>query len=549
MLKQIGSNIQSKQQQIKYQQEIKQEPPFITHDVTTTYRKIISITYSFRDHAPIPDSAKALIQLILQQDPGKRPTLDEILAHPFINNGGTIPRLLPVSTLTTAPNASYIKQYAPSATNIKANQQSFPTGTEVFGSSRKQMAKGQTTTNMNKGLNNFANENNNKMFDAQKNVATNNPSNQFMSTANLQKNSKNLNSNFNQNDFNQTDQRSTTSKGQTGTQQGLCNKQKTANAEENNQIDGSKKNLWVVQFVDYSSKYGLGYLLSNQSAGVVFNDTTKFILDLKAQYFEYIYKKESDEITEKYPLTEFPQELQKKVTLLKHFSHYLMTEVNKRVCADNGQTQAALYYDSKFQMQPNQPLPYLKKWMQTRHAIIFHLSNKIVQVQFSDKTVILLNSTNKIISFMNKKGERFHYPLADAMNSTNQGMTKRLRQTKEILTHLLKNNQRQNTNDDQGKNPENNIAPANYMPQNEPNYNKYGMTATMENEQFPKLNEQKLKAMTSQKSLTEKDQLMYNVGTFNNGGKTPSQQKNPSIAGYPSAQQQPAQPADKNQKK
>lgn len=41
---------------------------------------------------------------------------------------------------------------------------------------------------------------------------------------------------------------------------------------------------------------------------------------------------------------------------------------------------------------------------------------------------------------MNKKSERFHYPLADAMNSTNTDMTKRLKYTKEILTHLLKNN-------------------------------------------------------------------------------------------------------------
>ncbi|EAR82871.2 Serine/Threonine kinase (macronuclear) [Tetrahymena thermophila SB210] len=561
------------------------KPPFETHDVKTTYRKIKSNQYSFPDHAPIPDSAKALIQLILQQDPAKRPTLDEILAHPFINNGGTIPRLLPVSTLTTAPNTSYIKQYAPSASNIKANQQSMQIGTEVFGSSRKEMTKSQTTTNMNKAL--FQNENGNKVLDGQKNQATSNPSNQFMSTANLQQNSKNLNSNFNQNDFNQTDQRPTTSKVQTGTQQGLYNKQQTGtqdpnnkqqqgnkyqsvqnlmsmnktdgfqnpqnqqqlNGEENNQIDGSKNNLWVVQYVDYSSKYGLGYLLSNQSAGVVFNDTTKIILDPKAEYFEYIYKKDQDEITEKHSLTEYPTDLQKKVTLLQHFRHYLMTEVNKKVCAENGSTQATLYNDSKFQMQPNQPLPYLKKWMQTRHAIMFRLSNKIVQVQFSDKTEILLNSTDKIVSFMNKKGERFHYPLADAMNSTNQDMTKRLRYTKEILTHLLKNNQRQNTNDEQGNNAANSVAPPDDMPQNEPNYNKYGMTATMENEQFPKLNEQKLKGMTSQKSLTEKDQLIYNMTGFNNGSKTPSQQKNPSVTAYPNAQQQPAQLADKNQKK
>ena len=41
---------------------------------------------------------------------------------------------------------------------------------------------------------------------------------------------------------------------------------------------------------------------------------------------------------------------------------------------------------------------------------------------------------------MNKKGERSHYPLADAMASNNVDMTKRLRYTKDILVHLLRNN-------------------------------------------------------------------------------------------------------------
>lgn len=85
---------------------------------------------------------------------------------------------------------------------------------------------------------------------------------------------------------------------------------------------------------------------------------------------------------------------------------------------------------------------------------------------------------------MNKKSERFHYPLADAMNSSNTDMTKRLRYTKEILTHLLKSNQK-SANGDQ-PNPANNINPPDDMPPNDPN-NKYGMTATMENE-FPKKN-------------------------------------------------------------
>lgn len=72
---------------------------------------------------------------------------------------------------------------------------------------------------------------------------------------------------------------------------------------------------------------------------------------------------------------------------------------------------------------------------------------------------------------MNKKGERSHYPLADAMSSSNSDMTKRLRYTKEILTHLLKNNANANTNQRQstggeGANPGN---PINMNPNDDPN--------------------------------------------------------------------------------
>lgn len=45
----------------------------------------------------------------------------------------------------------------------------------------------------------------------------------------------------------------------------------------------SKQEIWVKKWVDYSTKYGLGYLLSNGSTGVYFNDSTKIILEPKGQ--------------------------------------------------------------------------------------------------------------------------------------------------------------------------------------------------------------------------------------------------------------------------
>jgi len=185
--------------------------------------------------------------------------------------------------------------------------------------------------------------------------------------------------------------------------------------------------IWVKKWVDYSSKYGLGYLLSNGSTGVFFNDSSKIILDNKAINFNFIERRSSDkqEIVTTHTLTEYPKDLTKKVTLLQHFRSYLEGETkgeNKEEEEDKG--------DDKNNV-------YVKKWMRTRHAIMFRLSNKIVQVCFQDHTEIILSSESRVVTYVNKKSERTTYPLSNALESNNYEMTKRLKYTKDILTHML----------------------------------------------------------------------------------------------------------------
>ena len=78
--------------------------------------------------------------------------------------------------------------------------------------------------------------------------------------------------------------------------------------------------------------------------------------------------------------------------------------------------------------------------MRTRHAIMFRLSNKVVQVNFQDHTEIMLSSETKVVTYVNKRGERSTYPLNTAMESANLEMVKRLKYTKDILTHMLNAN-------------------------------------------------------------------------------------------------------------
>lgn len=134
--------------------------------------------------------------------------------------------------------------------------------------------------------------------------------------------------------------------------------------------------VWVKKWVDYSSKYGLGYYLSNQATGVFFNDSTKIVLDPNGFHFDYMERKNADrqDIGNKYTLTDYPKELQKKVTLLQHFRSYL--EGSDKIKA----TQNPAPEETK--QRKLQDIVYVKKWMRTRHAIMFRLSNKVVQVNF-----------------------------------------------------------------------------------------------------------------------------------------------------------------------
>lgn len=198
---------------------------------------------------------------------------------------------------------------------------------------------------------------------------------------------------------------------------------------------GQQEEVWVKKWVDYSSKYGLGYHLSNSSVGVFFNDATKIVLDPNSYHFDYIERRPSDrqDVGKEYTIIDYPSTLQKKVTLLQHFRSYLEGSTTK---PKSNEKEAAVT-PSKRKITD---VVYVKKWMRTRHAIMFRLSNKVVQVNFQDHTEIMLSSETKIVTYVNKRGERTTYPLGSAMDSANLEMVKRLKYTKDILTHMLNQN-------------------------------------------------------------------------------------------------------------
>ena len=58
---------------------------------------------------------------------------------------------------------------------------------------------------------------------------------------------------------------------------GRANSHKVLKDSTKNNLDKSPSRRSVKKWIDYSSKYGNGYILSNNMIGVYFNDSTKIL--------------------------------------------------------------------------------------------------------------------------------------------------------------------------------------------------------------------------------------------------------------------------------
>jgi len=203
---------------------------------------------------------------------------------------------------------------------------------------------------------------------------------------------------------------------------------------------GVMPELWVTKWVDYSSKYGVGYILSDGSIGVYFNDSTKIILVSDGSQFDYITRRTQDkaEMRTVHTFEDFPEDLKKKVTLLRHFKNYMLTDVlEKKDGATAGESSLQPTAPrTQVYSEPGQT-PFVKKWTRNKHAIMFQLSNKIVQVVFFDKTEAILSSKSHTVTYVDKKSQVMSYPLSNVLDVPSAELAKRLRYTKDILVNLL----------------------------------------------------------------------------------------------------------------
>ncbi|KAJ6612090.1 hypothetical protein lerEdw1_015193 [Lerista edwardsae] len=157
--------------------------------------------------------------------------------------------------------------------------------------------------------------------------------------------------------------------------------------------------FWVSKWVDYSDKYGLGYQLCDNSMGVLFNDSTRLIMYSDGDSLQYIAQSGTESY---FSAQAYPDRFTKKVTLLEYFRQYMSEHLLKagaNITPREGDELARL--------------PYLRTWFRTRSAIVLHLSNGAVQINFfQDHTKLILCPLMAAVTYINEKREFRTYKLA-----------------------------------------------------------------------------------------------------------------------------------------
>lgn len=235
------------------------KPPFETNNIKTTYRKIKSNDYRIPSSANISEDARSLIRDMLHRDPTRRPSLQTIRAHPFLTQG-FCPATLPLSSLTVAPTFSSAREsktakdlaprHALRTVNGNQGRAGFHSARTDTGAARKPSVSAPRRAEREPGY---------------RSSAMNPPSS------------------------------STTTHAVASDELGRIHRQLTSVTTRQATVKGTvaprpvptakaSQGLWICKWVDYSNKYGLGYQLSDNSVGVLFNDATKIILAPDQQY-------------------------------------------------------------------------------------------------------------------------------------------------------------------------------------------------------------------------------------------------------------------------
>ncbi|KAG7085661.1 hypothetical protein E1B28_003206 [Marasmius oreades] len=166
-----------------------------------------------------------------------------------------------------------------------------------------------------------------------------------------------------------------------------------------------EEKVFIVSWVDYCNKYGMGYALTDGSVGVHFNDSTNCVLSADKRHFDFISARQNGSVyvRKSHSADNYPGDLESKVYLLKHFEQYIMDRLY-------GQ------FDYTFEdTQKTKGMTWVQKYLRMKHVIVFKMSHDVLQFNFYDHSKIILSSHGLSIIHIDKSYQLTRWTLANIM--------------------------------------------------------------------------------------------------------------------------------------
>ncbi|RWS29690.1 serine/threonine-protein kinase PLK1-like protein, partial [Leptotrombidium deliense] len=356
------------------------KPPFETSELKDTYKRIRHNEY----HIPsfVPHEVRVFIQKMLQSDPKQRPSMRQVLNDNYMKN--YIPSKLPQSCLTMPPH------YNEGRLSIMP--------TEILLSPRRPL------------------------------VDVNVEQNAAVKVEAKPKKGEDIQPSRSRENYNLNDLKDQ-----------LCKLidskpefRRPVNDDEA-EDPASTPIFWISKWVDYTDRYGIGYQLCDNSIGILFNDVTRISLLADGHNLQYIEKNNTEHF---HTIENHPQNLFKKVTLLKYFRNYMNDHLLKT--GEKPQTQ---------DVDEITRLPHLNNWFRTRTAIVFQLTNGIVQINFfGDHTKLILCPHMGAVTYIdeNRDFRTYRFSLIEKYG-VNKNVAERLRYARDVVNKLMVNKLSVNT--------------------------------------------------------------------------------------------------------
>ncbi|CAG0916696.1 unnamed protein product [Notodromas monacha] len=180
--------------------------------------------------------------------------------------------------------------------------------------------------------------------------------------------------------------------------------------------------VFISKWIDYSNKYGFGFQLSDKSVGVMFNDNTRIACSGDRRRVEFW---DSEGGLSIFNQGNVPQPLEERYTLLRYFAKY-MDENLTEGGGHGAPARADVPMATNGAMNGSScvsTIPHMRCWIRSSAAIIMHLSDGTVQINFfKDHTKVVISATDDaedfvprptvLITFINSQRSSSTYDIA-----------------------------------------------------------------------------------------------------------------------------------------